>query len=457
MYSHLEPGMTLEEYISLCARLHNQLLAKSIPSSKTIADGWNPSPENHPNAMLYQPAPELFYPELFFSAEISMPLFTKERQGTHPLECSRILLYPQRIHDGMEPAMDGGIFVNVDTMRAVWHSGGPDSGAGMFPRVREWAGLDVILRKELSKWTDGRYTLNNQGGIGGVKWVPYRSSEEGRNEEMNDVSGIGVADDIRKAQEAEVGAGTESQSRDTIDRIVDATGGDFPKMQVFESIQQWDHLLTAIEKRMGSAGNKPTGERLPPISPEIADTIKICQFARDFLTRARRPATWSFLGPGIRTFTDETIREIYSDESPNTRRLSVIFEGGDYVSLLLPGEKVPLDDGGSGSPGIAKEFDKVWGWSHMAVDRRAGLYITFPGEWDGDLVQLVAPSGNTMVGMLRGRCPWGPDRQPRLAEILGHWAGLAEKEVWKVNGNGVAEGGDWFEKNTNLGNMDWKY
>ncbi|KAK4208294.1 hypothetical protein QBC37DRAFT_453394 [Rhypophila decipiens] len=226
---------------------------------------------------------------------------------------------------------------------------------------------------------------------------------------MNNVqSGIGVADDIRKAQEAEVGAGTESRSRDTIDNIADITGGDFPNMQAFESIQQWDYLLTAIEKRMESAGNKPTGERLPPISPEIAGTIKVCQFARDFLTRARRP-TWSFVAPGIRTFTDETIREIYSDQSPDSRRLSVIFEGDDYASLLLPGEKVPPDDGakydllpgvgGSGGHGNAKDFDKVWGWSHMAVDRRAGLYITFPDEWDGD----------------------------------------------------------WFERNTNLGNMDWKY
>ena len=91
----------------------------------------------------------------------------------------------------------------------------------------------------------------------------------------------------------------------------------------------------------------------------------------------------------------------------------------------------------------------------MSVGRRAGLYIAWADERDGDLVQLVCPSGRTKVGKFGGRCPWGPDRLPRLAEVLGYWARLVEDGVWAVGVDGVEEDAGWFDANVELANLNW--
>ncbi|KAM7201226.1 hypothetical protein V8F20_004972 [Naviculisporaceae sp. PSN 640] len=533
--SHVQPGMSLEEYITLCADLHNQLMAKTIPPyqlspsleatastdennqpshapepkqfEKTLLQRYHsfdkapfvdyldrsyrpPSiPANAPilsllsqlqtapfdriptfrypdnpnqtltpqlalTPLLHQPIPEHFFPELFFSDD-SFPLpsrFYSSQNGeagdfdASGRGCNCLLLYPQRIHSGWETATDGGIFMDMDTLRAIWNDGSPDMGPGAFPAKKEWVGLDFILRKELQKWEQGRYEYVEEDNVDGegaggarvraVRFSPYLAGEY--HWQTNGATGDG------KELNTDI----------------------FPNMQVFEAIQQWDRLLNAIEEKMKSSGYKTDNvERIPPIAADTLNNIKISQFAKDFLTRARRPP-WKFVAPGISVFKDETLIQTYANEEETSSRLRVTYEGDseDWISLILPGDKVLGKDVKGFDPRISQPkntgnsayFDENWGFGQFTLGRRAGLYAMYWSEWDGDLVTLVAPSGNTEVGRFKNRCPWGPDRGARLAEILGHWAGLVERGAWRVGENGVVEGAGWFEENVDLGDLDWR-
>lgn len=210
-----------------------------------------------------------------------------------------------------------------------------------------------------------------------------------------------------------------------------------------------------------------------PLKLEATTDLPLAPFAIHFLTLAPRPKGWTFVAPGIGTFASEAhlhaiyaLRRGYDDEDAFRRMFTTISEKGEevvgWVSLLLPcvgvgAEYVPspaggLDDGGFG-------FDGPYGYGRFTVGRRAGLYTEWADERDGDLVRLVCPSGRMDAvefgGGGGGRCPWGYDRSPRLAEVLGHWADLVEEGVWAVGEDGVEGGTGWFEEHLDEARLSW--
>ena len=433
-----QPLMSLDEYITLCADLHNTLLAKSLnpnsPPPETSTDllqryesyRAKPPLDSYPDApasidplsplgtllsqlkttgnpvpltpLLYQPIPEWFFP----------PLYTNDFDAA---PSPFLLLYPQRLP--CEPPMDGGLFVDIYTLRGIWLGYPP--GPAM-PPSEKWLPLDYLLKLELARWDSGRYVHDPdaEDGLRIQKWIP--------------VSG-------------EVAA-------------------DYPNLQVAEGISEWERLLSAIEAKMPlPTPEVPSGrERNAPLRPEAIEGLRLSKFASHFLTHAPRPKGWTFIAPGIAKFSEASLREAYSAEPEDTfrRTFTTSEEGEDWVTLVLPsvGGSIPADVSHVSDLDISS-FDKPWGFGKATVGRRAGLYVAWANERDGDLVQLVCPSGRTRAGEFGGPCPWGPSRLPRLAEVLGHWANLVEDGVWAVGEDGVEEDAGWFDAHVELTNLNW--
>lgn len=363
-------------------------------------------------------------PQLFFPA-----LYSNDFETADSLF---LLLYPQRLPSDSQSPDDGGLFVDIYELRGIWLGGPP--GPGNLPPLEKWLPLDYLLKQELSRWESGRYVHDPtaQDGLRIQKWVPTPAN--------------------------------------TI-----ATTAPMPNLQVAEAINEWDRLLGAIESRLPFP-SKETDRFAPPLQREALQGLHLSTFARHFLTHARRPKDWTFVAPGIGTFTSEdSLRSAYAAEPANASRrtLETSEEGQDWVTLLLPSMavaaaaddeaastllqvpvRVPADVSRHTDGGI-NAFDKPWGFGKATVDRRAGLYTSWADERDGDLVQLVCPSGRTDAGSFVGRCPWGPDRLPQLAEVLGHWADLVEDGVWAVGNDGVVEDAMWWDMNGDAANMNW--
>jgi hypothetical protein len=475
--TYLDPGMsaslvpeqavmTLDEYIDLCANLHNTLLAKSIPSnlpppgtSTELLQRYESFRANGPfNAhdpyippsldplsplakllsqlkvttcprmgdaahltpLLYQPMPLLFFPALY-SNELN--------EADSPF----LLLYPQRLPFDSQSADDGGLFVDLYDLRGIWLGAPP--GPGNLPLLEDWIPLDYLLKLEISRWESGRYIHDPtaQDGLKIQKWVPISSN-------------------------------TTTMT----------TATPMPNLQVAEAITEWERLLNSIQAKMppSSTGN----DRAEPLRSEALQGLHLSTFAQHYLTHARRPKSWTFVAPGIGTFTSEaSLREAYASELTTAfrRTLETSGEGEDWVTLLLPSVavaaaapddvgstvlqlpvRVPVDVDRHPDVGI-NSFDKPWGFGKATVDRRAGLYTSWSDERDGDLVQLVCPSGRTDASVFAGACLWGSDRLPRLAEVLGHWADLVEDGVWAVGRDGVVEDAAWWDLNVDAANLNW--
>jgi hypothetical protein len=452
--------MSLDDYITLCADLHNTLLAKSFspnsPPPETSTDllqryeSFRANPPLDPSSyydadapsldllsplaallsrlktnvplpggtftaltpLLYQPRPEWFFP----------PLYRHAFDAASPC----LLLYPQRRPSDALPAMDGGLFIDIYTLRGIWLDA--PRGPAMLPSD-SWLPLDYLLKQELSRWESGRYVHDPSAeeGLRVQKWVPIPSTIEG------------------------------------------AVVAHHPNLQVAEAISEWERLLCAIESRMPSSSTRtPEGEssereRGEPLPWEAMQDLRLSKFAKHFLSRARRPTGWTFVAPGIGTFTNESLREAYATEAQDTfrRTFTTSEEGEDWVTLLLPslcGDKRPVTVPADVSrvPDLEiNSFDKPFGFGKATVGRRAGLYTSWADERDGDLVQLVCPSWRQNAGVFSGPCPWGPTRMPRLAELLGHWANLVEDGVWEVDANGVKEDAVWFDSHLDLANLNW--
>ncbi len=438
-----QPLMSLDEYITLCAGLHNTLLAKSLNSNSTPPETStdllqryesyrvNPPLNSYLDApasidplsplatllsqlqttipphtgnpipltpLLYQPIPEWFFP----------PLYTNEFDAA---PSPFLLLYPQRLP--CEPPMDGGLFVDIYTLRGIWLGDPP--GPAM-PPSEKWLPLDYLLKLELARWDSGRYVHDPdaEDGLRIQKWVL--------------VSGEAAAD--------------------------------YPNLQVAEAISEWERLLSAIESKMPLPTPEATSGRAKdaPLCPEAMEGLRLSKFASHFLSRAPRPKGWTFIAPGIATFSEASLRAAYSAEPEDAfrRTFATSEEGEDWVTLVLPcvGGSVPADVSHVSDLDISS-FDKPWGFGKVSVGRRAGLYVAWANERDGDLVQLVCPSGRTKVGEFGGPCPWGPSRLPRLAEVLGHWASLVEDGTWAVGEDGVEEDAGWFDAHVELANLNW--
>ena len=184
----------------------------------------------------------------------------------------------------------------------------------------------------------------------------------------------------------------------------------------------------------------------------------LSNFAEHFLTRAPRPKGWTCVAPGIGIFSEASLREAYSAEPEDAFRptFTTSEEGEDWVTLVLPSAvgSVPADVSRGLDLDISS-FDKSYGFGKAAVGRRAGLYIAWADERDGDLVQLVWPSGRTRAREVGGPCAWGPSRLPRLADALAYWVGLVEEGVWALGEDGVEEDAGWFDSHVDLANLNW--
>ncbi|KAH6617401.1 hypothetical protein F5144DRAFT_551862 [Chaetomium tenue] len=300
--------------------------------------------------LLYQPTPQWFFPALYSNAV---------NQADSPF----IILYPQRL-DSQAPE-NGGLFVDTYDLRGIWLSAPP--GPGNLTPLEEWLPLDYLLKQELSRWDSGRYAHDPsaQDGLKVQKWAPVPSTTNATTP--------------------------------------------LPNLQVAEAVSAWERLLHAIESRMPRSTPSTNNNREDPLRREALQDLHISTFAQDFLTHARRPSGWTFVAPGVGTFSEASLRSAYAAEPATAfrRTLETSEEGNDWVSLLLPSVTVaaitPNDAGAtlvqapvrvptdvSQHPGSGiNSFDKPYGFGKLTVDRRAGLYTSWADERDGDLVQLV--------------------------------------------------------------------
>ncbi|KAJ8126294.1 hypothetical protein O1611_g7345 [Lasiodiplodia mahajangana] len=306
---------------------------------------------------LYQPDPSTFW---------------TDRIGQEP---SFVLLYGQNSGDS---PMDGGIYVDIQSYQAIWHSG----NSPRFPPPDQWLPLEVILQKSLDAWATGKFY-----------WDAQETTIQARSWTQHDVE---------------------------------------------QSVVAFYRLLSSIELRMPPKENKAASyRRLEPLDSKVLAPFKISAFAAKFLTTAHRPE-FSFVAPGIRVFTSSLFNGIYSAEaSDSIRQTHWLGDEGDWPTLILPGiDPVPHNIGQGANQDI-RSFDRDCGFGKFTVDRQSGLY-TMPDTGNADLVRFVASSGLCSACEFRSPCRWGPPREPRLAEILDHWTALVENGTWTVDVNGVS-------------------
>lgn len=339
------------------------------------------SPQRGPGVLtphMYQPDPALFWSETF----------------TAHARPELILLYGQ--NSAGSPA-DGGLFLNVQTGRAVWHW-----APGPFPADEQWVPLEDVLRSALARWDSGKYF-----------WDAAQGSARVRSWTQTDLS---------------------------------------------EALAAWERLLSGIEARLPESEDVP--KRLEPLelSQETMSSFRISRFVRQFLSRAPRPG-FAFVAPGVTAFSTQALQEAYSSEDPTAIRRSTPLgqedpDDPEWASLVLP-VGVPVDQHTSRSANTdIQSFDRPWGLGKFTVGRQAGLYV-IPETTDSDVVHLITSSGLSTAGDFSGRCPWAESRPPRLAEILSHWASLVESGRWAVAADGVAEDHEWFGRHPGEARLDW--
>ncbi|KAH8892534.1 hypothetical protein GQ53DRAFT_746065 [Thozetella sp. PMI_491] len=356
----------------------------SLLETTAIPDGASLAPLSPLTPEMYQPDPESFWSETFHHVP-GFPGF--------------ILLYTQNNADS---PMDGGLFLDLETYRAVWHESDWE-----FPPAERWVSLESVLQRSLEKWNRGIYFWDSESqSISMARWA------------QSDLS---------------------------------------------EALSAWDVLLSTIEGRLYSEGSKPA--RLEPLDNASMEGYRINDFSRAFLSRAARPR-FARVAPGITTFSPESLAEIYGSEPADSyRRTSFDIPGipsseeeQEWASLILPGtKKIRLDGPEKGIPAQdeASYFDKPWGFGKFTLNRWAGLYSE-PGGMPADTVRLVTPDGHTTLCDFEGQSPWARSRSPRLAEVLLHWASFVEDGTWLVGPQGVepASAG-WFDSHPAVAAMSW--
>lgn len=399
-----------------CADLHNTLLQKAIgndPAAVTETSLLRRLLEASPQ-LSHIPGLQEFPVYRFLSLLKTTPslpqhgpgLLTPQMYQPDPAlfwsETFSVLARPELIllygQSNASSPIDGGLFLNVQTGSAIWHC-----APGPFPADEEWVSLEAALQNALGKWDSGKYFWDATQGV-----VRMRS---------------------------------------------------WTQADLSEALAAWESLLCGIETRLPGSDDVPA--RLAPLelSRVSMSSLRISRFVGEFLSQAPRPG-FTFVAPGIRTFSAETLQETYVSEDPASTRWSTTLgqedpEDPEWASLLLPAGKL-VDRGTSRHANInIQSFDKPWGLGKFTVGRQAGVYV-IPETTDSDTVHLVTPSGLPTAGDFRGRCPWAESRPPRLAEILSHWASLVEGGVWAVAADGVAEDHDWFDKHPGEARLDWR-
>ncbi|KAI0600744.1 hypothetical protein F4775DRAFT_582638 [Biscogniauxia sp. FL1348] len=392
-----------------CADLHNQLLAKATEHSQNVRI------EQTLSARFLDIAPE--FAEVPSLDDLPLYRFLRLLETTPPVANGGVdLLTPFMYqpdpstfwtdHVGHEPffvllygqnngdsPMDGGVYVDIRSCQAVWHSG----NSPRFPPSGEWLPLEVILQKALDAWATGKFFWD--------------------------------------AQEATIKVRSWTQH------------------DVEQSVAAFHRLISSIELRMPSEDNEAHPHpRLEPLDAQTLAPFKMGAFATEFLSIANRP-DFSFVAPGIRVLTPLLLDQIYGAEaSDSIRRSHPLEDEEDWPTLILPGlDSVPRNVGQSTNQDI-NSFDQSWGFGKFTVNRQSGLYI-MPDTSNSDLVRFVASSGLCSACEFRSPCRWCPPREPRLAEVFDHWTTLVENGTWTVDGNGVSTDHGWFTAHTSMAKL----
>ncbi|KAL2753846.1 hypothetical protein ACRALDRAFT_1069805 [Sodiomyces alcalophilus JCM 7366] len=395
-----------------CAGLHNQLLARAIEAAASSTQQQGASrrvmrdliermteaapiwphatqvPEGSPVhhfLSLIESHPTALPDEFPLTPEMLQPdpyLFDNEYIIENEDGLNVILLYPDAT---ITPCHgDCGVYFDLDTNRACWHR-----TELRFPSQDLWVPLEVILREQLLKWDQGKYFW---GRSDGREWEALSKKSW-------------VASDLELA------------------------------------IAGWDSLLEAIQNRLPHTEDSSLREE-PPLPSEIVHDLRVSSFACAFLTKAKRPS-FTFVAPGITSFTPQSIVELYAAEPPTSPRLAGldVDAGDECASLILPAVGRPVPEPAPGN----RQFDKDWGSAKKTVLRRAGLYVNYRSiGTDGDDVWLLTPEGVDDAFKHYGTRPWGPYRMFSLAEMLWAWSGLVEDGIWEVGPDGVTTPPSWF-------------
>ncbi|KAH6841068.1 hypothetical protein B0I37DRAFT_419042 [Chaetomium sp. MPI-CAGE-AT-0009] len=415
-----QPIISLDEYIDHCVSLHNTLLAKCLPpnspapeTSTDLVQRYESFRANGPFDTYDIPPP--FDPDLPLARLISQLKTTTPPPGGNLTPFTPLLYQP--VPEYFFPHLYKHDIDEADSPFIL-----------LYPQHLP---SDSQYASDGGLFESGRYIHDptTEDGLRIQKWVPV-------------------------SKDAEVAS------------------HNYPSLQLFEATSEWERLLSAIEARLPSsptpeetetsAGKK---ERTEPLQLDGMEDLHLSKFATQFLVRAHRPKGWTFVALGIGTHSSTaSLRSVYAGEAANSfrRTFESSVEGMGWVTLLLPSVgigstpvHVSADVKGHLDPDV-NCFDEPYGFGKATIGRRAGLYTSWADERDGDLVQLVCPSGRTNAGVFGGACPWGPDRGPRLAEVLGHWANLVEDGVWKVGEDGVEEEGAWWDEHAELANLKWE-
>lgn len=249
----------------------------------------------------------------------------------------------------------------------------------------------------------------------------------------------------------------------------------YSEAQVDACIGAWDQLCKAIEKRIPILSPISTtaeaGRSEPLLSSPVLDAAlvpKLC-FAREFLTRARRPH-FRYIAPGLvlpPTDTSEFIAAQPFTELPHGRHsippICLFPATGGEREVDISRSLNPFCSGfharSANSPvpsrvsaGVYSESIERNNYDNAEEGFRLLLPYGFEGDWnagigarksDGSLI----PKGQTAELFQHGYKPFGGDyyRPQRLESLLDCWGKLVDQGIWSVGPHGVEGTLDTFK------------
>ncbi|KAI1411564.1 hypothetical protein F5Y13DRAFT_55827 [Hypoxylon sp. FL1857] len=252
----------------------------------------------------------------------------------------------------------------------------------------------------------------------------------------------------------------------------------YSEAQVAACVCAWDRLCDAIEARVvplllaGATANAVDPE--PLLTPSALDAASITNpsFARDFLSRARRPQ-FRYIAPGLvlppTDASEFSALQLFTRLPRDPQAIPPV--------CLFPTARGELqaDLTGSLSPFLCDNFRAMSADSAVPSRVPAGLYsesvernaydnaeegfrLLLPYSLEGDIGDANAgarKSDGSFVGtgtvaelFQHGYKPLGGDyyRAQRLERLLDHWRKLVDEDIWSVGPQGVEGTIDTFRQ-----------
>ncbi|KAI0867463.1 hypothetical protein GGS24DRAFT_485515 [Hypoxylon argillaceum] len=251
----------------------------------------------------------------------------------------------------------------------------------------------------------------------------------------------------------------------------------YSEAQVVSCVCAWDRLCDAIEAGISlllpPTGTASDAAREPLLAPATLDAASVPQssFARDFLTRARRPR-FRYIAPGLVLPPTEAAE--FAAAQPFTRLphaphiippvcLFPSASGEHGVDLTGPLNPFCNDfrEGSADSPVPSRVPAGVYSES---VDRctfdnaEEGFRLLLPYSFDGDHWNMdtgarksdrsIIEKRNVADLFQHGYKSFGGDyyRPQRLERLFDHWLNLVDRGVWSIGPNGVEGTIDTFRE-----------